>query len=69
MDYPYTTVSCRTGDGESSAYMNIYVSESGIDIDEGELVALIRTYLAGLPGVTTTAATRFSVAQESISEV
>ncbi|TVL89732.1 hypothetical protein [Streptomyces sp. SAJ15] len=68
MDYPYTTISCRTGDGEGQATVTVQTSESGVDIDEGALVGLIRTYLAGMPGVTTTSATRYSVMPESISE-
>ncbi|MFD5384234.1 hypothetical protein ACFWMG_04555 [Streptomyces sp. NPDC127074] len=69
MEYPYTTINCRTQDGESSATVAVVVTESGIDVDEGELVTLVRTYLAGLPGVATTNATRFSVMQETLPEV
>ncbi|MER7794913.1 hypothetical protein [Streptomyces sp. NPDC097640] len=66
MDYPYISIGCRTGDGESSAGISLQILESGVEIDEGELVALIRTYLEGLPGVVTSGATRFSVAQEAM---
>ncbi|WP_458089528.1 hypothetical protein [Streptomyces malaysiensis] len=69
MDYPYTIVSCTTQDGESTSSVTVLVSESGIEIDEGELTQIIRSYLAGLPRVTMTLATRYSVAQESIPEV
>lgn len=66
MDYPYTAVGCRTSDGESSAAISLQIIPNGVDIDEGELVALIRTYLEGLPGVVTSGATRYSIAQEAL---
>ncbi|MFF6847164.1 MULTISPECIES: hypothetical protein [Streptomyces] len=69
MEYPYTIVSCTSEDGESTSSVTVQISESGIAIDEAELTQVIRSHLAGLPRVTMTLATRYSVAQESIPEV
>ena len=66
MDYPYTDVTCRTGDGESSATIGFKVTESGVSVDQSEFVSLIRTYLEGLPGVVSSGATRYTVSTEAL---
>jgi hypothetical protein len=68
MDYPYTTIGCATQDGENSAAVSLHIMESGVSIDQGALTQLVRDYLAGLPGVTITRATRYSVASEELPE-
>lgn len=68
MEYPYTTIGCATQDGENSASVSLHIGESGVAVDQDELTQLVRGYLAGLPGVTITRATRYSVASEELPE-